>query len=80
MRALQEFDLEIKPAKIVRGKGLCKLVAESVGLLEDDCNIFDDELYEKELFIIPDNPNSWYTDLIFLFMHGHAPECLTPTK
>eukprot|EP00253_Pinus_taeda_P028108 PITA_28108 len=28
--ALQEFDLEIKPAKIVQGQGLCKLAAEAL--------------------------------------------------
>lgn len=80
MTALQEFDLEIKPAKIVRGQGLCKLAAESIGSPDDDCNIFYANLYEKELLIIPDNPNSWYSDLKFLLLHGHAPEYLTPTK
>lgn len=27
---LQEFDLEIKPSKIVQGQGLCKLAAEAL--------------------------------------------------
>lgn len=27
---LQEFDLEIKPAKIVRGQGLCRLATEAL--------------------------------------------------
>ena len=27
---LQEYDLEIKPVKIVRGQGLCELVAEAL--------------------------------------------------
>jgi hypothetical protein len=30
MTSLQEYDLEIKPAQIVRGQGLCKLVVDSV--------------------------------------------------
>ena len=32
MASLQENDLEIKPYKVVRGQGLCKLVAESTHL------------------------------------------------
>ena len=80
MTALQEFDLEIKPAKIVRGQGLCNLAAESASLPADDFNIFDAELYENELLVIPDNPDSWYSDLKFLLLHGHAPKHLTPTK
>ena len=29
MIALQEYDLEIRPAKIVKGKGVCLLIAQS---------------------------------------------------
>ena len=29
MAVVQEFDLDIKPAKLVKGQGLCKLVAEA---------------------------------------------------
>ena len=29
LTTLQEYDLEIKPAKLVKGQGLCKLVAEA---------------------------------------------------
>jgi hypothetical protein len=32
MSFIQEFDLEIKPTKIVRGQGLCKLATESQDL------------------------------------------------
>ena len=37
MPSIQEFDLEFKPAKIVRGHGLCQLVLES-----KDKDLFDD--------------------------------------
>ena len=30
LTALQEFDLEIKPTQIVRGKGLCRLAVEAL--------------------------------------------------
>ena len=29
LTTLQEYDLEIKPTKLVRGQGLCKLTAEA---------------------------------------------------
>jgi len=34
MVIIQEFDLDIKPAKIVRGQGLCKLATKSQDLVE----------------------------------------------
>jgi hypothetical protein len=36
MEAVQEFDLDIKPAKLVKGQGLCKLVAEAQDQLNED--------------------------------------------
>jgi hypothetical protein len=35
MVVIQEFDLEIKPTRIVKGQGLCKLAAESQDLIEN---------------------------------------------
>ena len=34
--ALQEYDLEFKPATIIKGKELCKLMAESQNGEEND--------------------------------------------
>ena len=34
--ALQEYNLEFKPASIIKGKGLCKLIAESKNGEEND--------------------------------------------
>jgi hypothetical protein len=33
---LQEYDLEIKPSKIKRGQGLCKLAAEARDKKEEE--------------------------------------------
>jgi hypothetical protein len=33
---VQEFDIEIKPAKLVKGKGLCKLAAEVQDQVDED--------------------------------------------
>ena len=42
---LQEYDLEIKPTKIVRGQGLCKLLTETIDTTSenvDKVNIIED--------------------------------------
>jgi len=44
MVSIQECDLEFKPTKIVKGKGLCKLVAKELDL--DD---FPKEGWENEM-------------------------------
>jgi hypothetical protein len=36
MAVVQEFDLDIKPAKLVKGQGLCKLVAEAQDRINED--------------------------------------------
>jgi len=34
MEVVQEFDLDIKPSKLVKGQGLCKLVAKAQDLID----------------------------------------------
>jgi hypothetical protein len=36
MVVVQEFDLDIKPAKLVKGQGLCKLAAEAQDQVNED--------------------------------------------
>jgi hypothetical protein len=36
MAVFQEFDLDIKPAKLIKGQRLCKLVAEAQDLINED--------------------------------------------
>jgi hypothetical protein len=43
MEVVQEFDLDIKPAKLVKGQGLCKLEVEA----QDQVN--EDPRWENEL-------------------------------
>jgi hypothetical protein len=38
MTSLQEYDIEITPAQIVRVQGLCKLVVDSIKELEGQIN------------------------------------------
>ena len=61
--ALQEYDLEFKPASIVKGQGLCKLMTESKDNEEQDWEN-EAELHLMDvcpLFIASD---SWYRDLV----------------
>ena len=36
MEVVQEFDLDIKPSKLVKEKGLCKMVAEAQDQVNED--------------------------------------------
>jgi hypothetical protein len=40
MTTLQEYDLEIKPTNIVKGKGLCKLATNSEGGENDEERLY----------------------------------------
>ena len=36
MEVVQEFDLDIKPVKLVKGQGLCKLTSEAQDQVNED--------------------------------------------
>ena len=67
--ALQEYDLEIKPAKIVRGQGFCRLLAGASNIPESG----DTEHMEEINQISITNSESQYADLIFYLKNGYAP-------
>jgi hypothetical protein len=87
---IQEFDLEIKPTKLVKGKGLAKLLAESnLRALDINCLQGEDEdAHSQE----PDDqsyPNKieekfmssdWYKDIVFYLLNLKCPDRLTPAK
>lgn len=82
--ALQEYDLEIKPSKIVRGQGLCKLVVEGN---DDEMRAVEEEKLELEegisqapINIIEQRQDSWYYDLKQLLITGAPPEGLNPKQ
>jgi hypothetical protein len=78
-----EYDIEIKPTKLIKGQGLAKLMAES-NFHALDINFLDvaDEQGEmatpnvRELFL----KSPWYADLIFILKNLQAPPGLTKTK
>lgn len=73
--ALQEYVLEIKPAKLVKGQGLCKLAVESHENQAEDHEDWlknEVELLKKEIFYIPFPTNSWYYEMKYYLIHGTA--------
>lgn len=68
--------MEIKPTKLVKGQGLCKLVMESHKNQVEDHEYWwenEVELIEKEIYYVPLPTNSWYYELKQYLMHGTAP-------
>jgi len=70
---LQEYDLEIKPAKIVRGQGFCRLLAGASNIQEPG----DTEYIEEINQISITYSKSQYADLIFYLKNGYAPPNLS---
>ena len=70
---MQEYDLEFKPTTIIKGQGICKLMAES------KYNEYDDWENEAKLHMIDmchifTAPESWSRDLIHYLQQGYLPE------
>ena len=80
----QEYGLEIKPSKVVRGQGLWKLVVEgNTDYLKrnDGEEVELDEMIAQALVnAIEVDPDSWYDDLKQLLVTGLPPEGLNPKQ
>jgi len=73
MAVVQEFDLDIKHAKIVKGQGLCKFIVEDQDLINVEGFGWKNEFslwYNKALYV-PPWKESWY---------GTCPENLNPKE
>jgi hypothetical protein len=78
---LQEYDLEITPAQIVRGQGLCKLVVDSEIEQHKDSDTSNLEQRDQNLVCCTQNLISpWYDDIRFCLEHGSAPRHHDPTQ
>eukprot|EP00253_Pinus_taeda_P021012 PITA_21012 len=82
--ALLEYDIEIKPTKLVKGQGLAKLMAES-NLHALDINLiaslFDENNEEppiqiSEMFAL----SPWYSDIIYVLKNLSPPPSMTRNK
>jgi hypothetical protein len=87
---IQEFDLEVKPTKLVKGQGLAKLLAESnfralgINSAQEeegwiDVNEIDDQIIENK---IKDKftSSSWYKDIVTYLLTLKCPDDLSPSK
>jgi hypothetical protein len=81
MEVVQEFDLYIKPSKLVKGQGLYKLAAQSRDQVNDDPG-WENELalWCGEVSYISPRKDSWYEKLTYLLHHGTCPENLNPRE
>jgi ribonuclease HI len=87
---IQEFDLEVKPTKLVKGQGLAKLMAEmnfqalGINNLQEyegdvDIDAFDDQISATEIeerFV----SSSWYKDIVSYLLTLKCPDDLSPSK
>jgi hypothetical protein len=79
--SLQEYDIEITPAQIVRGQGLCKLVTDSFVGQQEENDMSNPGQHYQNLICCAQNPVSpWYDDIKFCREHASAPRHLDPTK
>eukprot|EP00253_Pinus_taeda_P009129 PITA_09129 len=71
---LQEYDIEIKPASIVKGQGFCKMLAGASFISKipsAEIQMYEVSLNDVELL---------YADIIFYLKNGYAPPNLNYTK
>eukprot|EP00253_Pinus_taeda_P026282 PITA_26282 len=71
--ALQEYDIEIKPAKIVKDQGFCRLLAGASNIPESS----DTDQPEIISQVSATDSESQYANLIFYLKNGYAPPNLS---
>jgi hypothetical protein len=81
MGVVKEFDLDIKPSKLVKGQGLCKLAAKTQDQINEDLGWENGlGLWCSEALYIPLGQESWYGKLFYLLHHGTCVENLNPKE
>jgi hypothetical protein len=82
-----EFDLEIKPAKLVKGQGLAKLLVESncstlgVNFINSCSENQQAKLTDKGSQVTPALADcSWYKDIIFFLQNLQPPDGMEKNK
>ena len=75
--SLQEYDLDIKPSKLVKGQCLCKLMVQALDLQEDEEGWENKaNMLEREVLCILASTNPWYNDLKYHLTCGSIPSHL----
>jgi hypothetical protein len=76
--SLQEYDLKITLAQIVRGQGLCKLVVDSVQEQQSQTDMLIED--QSPIYCVQNPTNYWYDNIKFYLIHGSTPHHLDPKK
>ena len=79
MMSLQEYDLEIKLAKIVRGQGLCHLITQSNDPKHQHTD-WEQEEATPTGFVnaLETMASEWYDHIKLFLCNGFAPETIDP--
>jgi hypothetical protein len=81
MVVVQEFDLDMKPAKLVKGQGLCKLTVEAQDQENQDPGWANEiTLWCGKATYISLGPDSWYKNLAHLLHHETCLENVNPRE
>jgi hypothetical protein len=79
--SLQEYNIEITPAQIVRGQGLCKLVVDSTTGQQEESDTSNLGQHDQNaIYCVQNSVSPWYDDIKFCLENGSAPHHLDPTK
>ena len=70
---MQEYDIDIKPSKIVRGQGFCRLLAGAHNIPESQDSNQDIQVSQ----ISVTDSESQYADLIYYLKNGYSPSNLS---
>ena len=82
---LLEYDIEIKPTKLVKGQGLAKLLTQSnLDSLDNNLSTEISEISENEEELVQINEkfllSKWYKDVAFVLQHNKAPANISKSK
>lgn len=69
---IQEYDLEIRPTKLVCGRGLCQLIFENIAK-QYELDVPKD--LPKELF--SSTIDEWYSNIAYFLTYGECPQHLS---
>lgn len=64
---VQEYDLDIKPTKVIRGKGLCELISEG------DDNELSQEVADVHVVLFLSSKDEWYVEIALFLTYGECP-------
>jgi len=71
---IQEFDLDIKPTKLVRGRSLCQLIADNVPKETGD---EEEKVEDMPTVLFVTTIDEWYSNIAHFLTYGECPSHLS---